>query len=214
MLCQAPFPGRTLYYLCTWQQIYSYFKRKRKKSKVDWWISSQLFRGLTQRNGNFTVLNYYITTRVQLSIQSNECCILKISFLTQASLTPHCLGCALSTPHWPVLVYPLLLLAQCPITGFMSRQHKQILLFAWAMKYDQEDKSRAIIYLHEKVQHQTSYLFLCLPCPECLPQIFKLCTSYLCSTEPARSLQQRKALPPGPPSALLTRSCSRYNCMA
>ena len=82
------------------------------------------------------------------------------------------------------------------------------------MKYDQENKSRAIIYLHSKVQHQTSYLFLPLPGPECLPQMFNFYTSCLCSTEPAWSLQQRKPLPPGPPSALFTRSCLRYNCMA
>lgn len=56
---------------------------------------------------------------------------------------------------------------------YMSRQHEQIPLFAWAMKYDQEGKSRAIMYSRSKLQHQASYLFLPPPGPECPPQIFQ-----------------------------------------
>lgn len=68
--------------------------------------------------------------------------------------------------------------------------------------------------LHSKVQHQASYFFPLPLVQNASPKYFNLCISYLCSTEPVWSLQQRTPLSPRSPLALLARSCSRCNPMA
>lgn len=156
-----------------------------------------------------------MATRAQLSIQSTVWYFLEIQF-PLAGLTnstwPY-LGWAFSMAHWSPLACSLLppeVLAQSPTTGVHPGNINKF--------YSLPEPSSMIKKVNtvQKYIYTARYNIKLFPpfslVQNASPKPFHLCTYYLCSTEPARASSWKKTLPPGPPSAVLTRAgstCSR-----
>lgn len=107
---------------------------------------AKLSQGFNSKKCNFH--NYYTVTRIQLSGQSNERCLLKIQ-----PPPPAFLGRALSPAYWLPLTCSLLPLTQCCATGSCLKGNTtKFCLWVWATKHGQEGKSRAEIHLQSKMK--------------------------------------------------------------